>query len=180
MLIDKYIIWLKQKMTFENVNGVFEITTPFLDRHNDNVQIYIKRNENGFILTDDSYTLNDLKLSGFDINSEKRKFILQTILNGFGIKRVREELLIEARQENFPMKKHNLIQAILSINDMFVLASPTVVNLFKEDVERFLNIKEIRFTPSVNFTGRSGFVHYFDFVIPASTIKPERILKNNK
>lgn len=36
---------------------------------------------------------------------------------------------------------------------------------------------EIRYTPSVQFTGKSGFIHNFEFVIPASKKKAERLIK---
>lgn len=176
-LINTYIEWLREKITVEEINGICEITTPFLDRHNDHLQIYVKKSNGGLILTDDGYTLADLKLSGCDFTTERRKQILQSILNGFGVRLIGDELIVEARPENFAQKKHNLIQAILSINDLFVMAAPMVVSIFKEDVEKYLRANDIRFTPSVNFTGKSGFIHYFDFVIPASRVKPERILR---
>jgi len=176
-LVNAYIEWLRQKISIEEINGICEITTPFLDRHNDHLQIYVKKLDSGLILTDDGHTITDLKLSGCEFTTEKRRQILQSILNGFGVRLLGDELVVEARPENFPQKKHNLIQAILSINDLFVMATPMVVSLFREDVEKFLRLNEIRFTPSVNFTGKSGFVHFFDFVIPASKVKPERILK---
>ncbi len=176
-LVNAYIEWLRQKITVEEINGICEITTPFLDRHNDHLQIYVKKSNGGLVLTDDGYTLADLKQSGCDFTTEKRKQILQSILNGFGVRLIGDELIVEARPENFAQKKHNLIQAILSINDLFVVAAPMVVSIFKEDVEKYLRANDIRFTPSVNFTGKSGFIHYFDFVIPASKIKPERILR---
>lgn len=176
-LVDAYIEWLRQRISVEDIKGVCEITTPFLDRHNDHLQIYVKKSDGGFTLTDDGHTITDLKLSGCEFTTEKRRQILHSILNGFGVRLVEDELVVEARPDNFPQKKHNLIQAILSINDLFVMAAPMVVSIFKEDVERYLRLNEIRFTPSVNFTGRSGFVHFFDFVIPASKVKPERILR---
>ena len=176
-LVNTYIEWLRKRISIEEINGIYEITTPFLDRHNDNLQIYIKKSDSGVILTDDGHTITDLRLSGCEFTTEKRWQVLNSILNGFGVHLLGEELVVEARPENFPQKKHNLIQAILSINDLFVMAAPMVVSLFREDVERFLRLNEIRFTPSVNFTGKSGFVHFFDFVIPASKAKPERILK---
>jgi len=176
-LINAYIEWLRQRITIEEINGVCEITTPFLDRHNDHLQIYVKKANGGFILTDDGHTITDLKLSGVEFTTEKRKRTLQSILNGFGIRLIEDELIVEANHDNLPQKKHNLIQAILSINDLFVMASPMVASIFREDVERYLQLNEVRYTPSVNFTGRSGFVHFFDFVIPASKVKPERILR---
>ncbi len=176
-LVNAYIEWLREKINVEDINGICEITTPFLDRHNDHLRIYVKKSDGGIILTDDGYTIADLKLSGCEFTTEKRKQMLHSILNGFGVRLMEDELVVKARPDNFPQKKHNLIQAILSINDLFVMAAPMVASIFREDVEKYLKLNEIRFTPSVNFTGRSGFMHFFDFVIPASKTKPERILR---
>ena len=176
-LVNSYSNWFQQKIRVESINGVFEITTPFLDRHNDHIQLYLKKHNGGFILTDDGYTLTDLKLHGCELTSDKRKQIRDVILNGFGVKLDGDEMVIEANRDNFAQRKHNLIQALLSINDLYYLASPVVLSLFKEDVEKYLKMKEIRYTPEVSFTGKSEFAHSFDFVVPSSQTRPERILK---
>jgi Domain of unknown function DUF1828./Domain of unknown function DUF1829. len=150
---------------------------PILDRHNDALQIYLKKEGSDLILTDDGYTIRDLTLSGFELNTEKRKKLFDSILKGFGVKQENDELIVESNFENFPQKKHNFIQAILAINDLFILSSPNVESFFREDVERFLNLNLIRFIPSVKFTGKSGFDHYFDFVIPASRHNSERVIR---
>jgi hypothetical protein len=175
--VESYVNWLKANIRQKELNGYYEITTPFLDRHNDHLQIYVKQNGDKYILTDDGYILSDLMMSGCDIHSPNRQNILQTILNSLGIKNEGDSLIIEARAENFPQKKHLLLQAMVSVNDMFMTAQPRVASLFLEDVEQFLELKEIRFTPLVQFTGKSGFIHNFDFVIPASKKKNERIIK---
>lgn len=177
-LVNTYVDWFKEKLCVENINGICEITTPFVDRHNDYLQIYVKRSDSRLILTDDGYTINDLRLSGYEFtSSEKRLQIFNSILNGFGVRLVNNELVIEASPDNFPQKKHNLLQTILAINDLFVLSEPLVGRIFKEDVARYLQLHQIRFTPSVKFAGKSGFDHSFDFVIPASQEKPERVLQ---
>lgn len=176
-LVESYVTWLKERIRLENIGGICEITTPFIDRHNDHLQIYVKATDNGLVLTDDSYTIKDLRLSGCEFTTEKRKSMLRAVLNGFGVRLEGDELSVEARPENFPQKKHNLIQAMLAVNDLFAMAAPMVASFFREDVERFLRLHEVRFTPSVKFTGKSGFDHSFDFVIPASRQQPERILK---
>ncbi|MCK6466938.1 MAG: DUF1829 domain-containing protein [Candidatus Brocadia sinica] len=81
------------------------------------------------------------------------------------------------RHNDYLQKKHNLLQAMLFINDLFVLTPAKVASFFKEDVERFLSLHEIRFTKDINFIGKSGFNHHFDFVIPSSKKEPERILR---
>jgi hypothetical protein len=66
---------------------------------------------------------------------------------------------------------------MLAVNDLFYLAVPIVAGLFLEDVAAWLSLHDIRFTPKVKFTGKSGYDHLFDFVIPASKKEPERILQ---
>lgn len=176
-LVESYVNWLRQKISVEQIGDVFEVTTPFLDRHNDQMQLYIRKSNGSLLLTDDGYTLRDLELSGFELSSPRRRQMAQTILRGFGVRLEGEELVVDAKAENFPQKKHNLVQAMLAVNDLYVTAGPTVLSLFREDVERFLRTHEIRFTPAVKFTGRSGFDHYFDFVVPESRQRPERVLR---
>jgi Domain of unknown function DUF1829 len=75
------------------------------------------------------------------------------------------------------LRKHNLIQAILAINDLFYVSRRVVESLFLEDVIGWLDGNSVRYTPLVKFTGISGYDHLFDFVIPKSNKRPERILQ---
>ncbi len=168
ILIDGYWRWLRDRSSIRQINDWTEITTPYLDRHNDYVQIYARREGKNYLLSDGGDTLTDLEQSGCSIDGPRRQAILSSILNGFGIERVENELRVHATPENFAVRKHNLVQAVLSVHDMFYLASPTVEALFFEDVAAWLEVAEIRFTPRVKFSGKSGFDHMFDFVIPKS------------
>ena len=131
-LIALYTNWLKERVRIKTIGDICELTTPFVDRHNDYMQIYVKATPSGMLLTDDGYTLRDLEISGLEFNTERRKNELKIILNGFGV---------------------------------------------SLDVERFLSLHEIRFTKDINFIGKSGFNHHFDFVIPPSKAVPERVLR---
>ncbi len=108
---------------------------------------------------------------------EKAGISPEFVLNDFGVKLVNGAMEVAASKDDFPLRKHNLIQAMLAINDLFYLASPMVSSLFLEDVVAWLDENEIRYTPSVKFTGKSGYDHLFDFVIPKSKKRPERILQ---
>jgi len=176
-LTENYFIWLKDKTILKQLHDWVEITTPFLDRHNDYIQLYVRKEQSQFVLTDDGYTIADLKQAGCLLESEKRKQILQMTLNGFGILQKGEELITYATQENFGLKKHNLIQAILAVNDLFYLASSTVANLFLEDVTAWLDLHEIRYLPQIKLTGDSLYDHIFHFAIPKSKKAPERLLR---
>lgn len=178
-LLNDYRSWLKDRTTLREVNGSWvEITTPYLDRHNDALQIYARAENGGYILTDDSYTIHDLEASGCKLDTQKRQDLLKITLNGFGVRMNNEALEVRASPETFPARKHNLVQAILAVNDLFYLAKPVVESLFLEDVITWLDANDIRYTPNVKLPGKSGFDHLFDFVIPKSArTQPERILR---
>lgn len=178
-LMDDYVRWIKDKTVLKQVDGDWaEITTPHLDRHNDCIQIYVKRQNNGFTLTDDGYTLTDLEISGCPLDTPKRQELLKSTLAGFGVQQEpNNRLTVHATAENFPLRKHNLLQAMLAVNDLFYLAAPTVQSLYYEDVRQWLDDSDIRYTPGPRFTGKSGYDHMFDFVIPKSRSQPERMLQ---
>ncbi|MBI4321324.1 MAG: DUF1829 domain-containing protein [Chloroflexi bacterium] len=176
-LLEQYRAWLKDKTTLRQVDGWVEITTPFLDRHNDYLQIYVRREDHRYLITDGGYIIQDLRSSGCDLDTSKRKALLLQTVNGFGVRFEKNELTIRASAENFAMRKHNLVQAMLAVNDLFYLAVPVVGSLFLEDVAAWLDLAKIRYTPQLKFSGVSGYDHVFDFVIPKSAGQPERILK---
>jgi len=179
-VISDYLKWIKNNTAVKTMEEgkVCLISTPFLDRHNDHLDIYLLKSKDNLKLTDNGYTLADLKMSGFEINTPKRESILRTALNGFGVKiNGNDELYVDATTQNIGQKKHYLLQAILSVNDMFNLAQETIYSLFKEDVELYFRSKGIIFSKDIKLTGKSGFDHNIDFLIPASQNKPERLIK---
>ena len=176
-LIDRYYGWLKEKTAVRRLQDWTEITTPFVDRHNDMIQIYIRRRGEQIILTDDGNTINDLESSGCLLDSPRRKDLLQVTLNGFGVRRDGNELTVTATPENFPLRKHSLIQAVLAVNDLFYLARSTTMSLFLEDVMAWLDVADVRYIPNVKLPGASGFDHVFDFAIPRSRSQPERLIR---
>ncbi|MBE0472291.1 MAG: DUF1829 domain-containing protein [Methyloprofundus sp.] len=177
-LINNYTDWLKDKTVLRQMdNDWTQITTPNLDRHNDCLQFYVRKEHSGYLLSDDGYIINDLINSGCPLDSQKRQELLKITLAGFGVQMDGDQLIIKATPENFSLKKHNFLQAMLAVNDLFYLASPYVASLFYEDVTQWLDDSDIRYTPKVKFTGQSGYDHMFDFIVPKSRKQPERIIQ---
>ncbi len=179
-VINDYLKWIRDNTIVKTIDEdeVYSISTPFLDRHNDHLDIYLLKKDNSYKLTDNGYTIADLKMSGFEINTPKRESILNTVLSGFGVKlNGNDELYVDATSHNIGQKKHYLIQAILSVNDMFNLSQETVYSLFKEDVELYFKSNEIFYSKDIKITGKSGFDHNIDFIISATRKKPEQLIK---
>jgi hypothetical protein len=176
-LISDCLRWLKEGLRISELESGCGIATPFLDRHNDEIEIYVERRNGGFLLTDDGNTIADLRSSGMAFNSEKRRARLTAILNGFGVRQEGEELQVHATPQDFAQKKHSLLQAMLAVNDMFVMGEEHVLSLFKEDVAAFLESSQIPVFPDFKLSGRSGFDHKFDFGLPRTQRKPQRVVQ---
>ena len=177
-MLNSYILWLKDKTVLRDLGEWSEITTPFLDRHNDQLQIYVKQENGYYVLSDDGYIINDLKVSGCDLDTSKRKQILRTTLGGFGIHQNSDgSLTTKANKDNFGLKKNNLLQAMLAVNDMFVLAAPVTQSIFLEDISSWMDLRDVSYVTNVKFAGHSGFDHMFDFVLPRTRNKPEQFVQ---
>lgn len=96
-----------------------EITTQLLDRHNDNIQIYVQQRDDGYILTDDGYTINDLEISGCCFDTPEKNAMLDAIINYFGAKRSGDTIEIKAElEETVALNGYNLVQAIFHVNNL--------------------------------------------------------------
>lgn len=167
-MLDQYYSFLKDKtVVSENPNNDWiQISTPFLGQFNDTIDIYAKKEAGKILLSDDGETIQNLSLSGLEINrSPKRKEILEHILLNYGVELDDDELLIEANELNFPQKKLNLLSAITETNDLFYLAKHTVASVFREDVKSFFDEQQLVYTPYFISKGSTGLEFTFDFQI---------------
>ncbi|MCU1364286.1 MAG: protein of unknown function DUF1828/Domain of unknown function [Acidimicrobiaceae bacterium] len=177
-LVDSYVAWLRRGISAAGItDDVMELSTPFMDRHNDHLQIYAKRAGDTYTLSDEGETVSDLSSSGVDVNQPRRRATIEELARGFGVNIERGRLFVTAGPGNLGQKTHALIQAMLAVNDLYVLARSRVASYFREDVEEYLLENSVRFSKRVKLAGKSGFDHSIDFLIPASSQAPERILQ---
>lgn len=175
----QYIDWLTANIEQNKINdNTYRITLPFLDRHNDMIDIYIVDHNGKYELSDDGNTINDLELSGVSLKNGRRKVLLNEILNSYGIKLGDGNALIsDASTDNLPLKKHMLSQCILKIDDMFYMSKHNVQSVFIDDVRKFLDDNNVRYVPGASFTGKSGYPTMYDFTIAKYKNNPERNIK---
>lgn len=179
-LINSYVEWIKEGLTLQKVNSDwYELVTPFLNHKNDMIELYLKQTPEKIIITDGGNTLNELRLSGVDLTrSKKRAEELNSILRSFGISRnEKDEIFVTTDEKKFPEVKHRLIQAVLSIDDMFMLSTPKVESFFVEDIAGFFELNDVIYVKDATFTGKSGYSHKFDFTLPKIKQRPELAVK---
>ena len=84
---------------------------------------------------------------------------------------------VQASAENFPLRKHNLIQAMLAVNDLFYLAEPMVRSLFYEDIIAWMELHEIRYTPRVSSPARADMTIFSTSSFPNHVNSPSASFK---
>lgn len=108
LLIGNYYGWMKLYGDWEREGEYIVITTPYLDRHNDYIDIYVKKVRGDYIISDGGETLSDLELDNHSIVKDVLKRYDTVLRDGV--------LYGYAPSGEFNHKKYNLIQAILAIN----------------------------------------------------------------
>lgn len=175
-LIDNYTEWLRNEITFKKTGEFYEITTPFLNSANDYLQIYVKQEDNEILFSDDGDTIHDLELDGLLLTTARKKLLKQLIFS-YGIQLKGKELIARAPISMFPQKKHMFVQAMLSVDDMFMTSKGKVSSFFLDDIKQFFEENEIYSSDNVQFTGISGYSHIYDFLLQRSKHHPERLCR---
>jgi hypothetical protein len=158
-------------------DGTCLVEVPFLDQHNDHIQLYIEHVADGYRLSDDGYALAELSMSGVELNTEKRRRILGLTLARLGVAAEGGELIVRATEGDLGAKKHALVQAILAVGDMAYMSTGHVREFFAEDVEIFVQRRELSYVLGPNFIGKSGLNHGFNFVLARGNGEPERLVR---
>jgi hypothetical protein len=172
--INSYAEWLKSEISFTKIGEYYEINTPFLDNDNDYLQFYVKQDGDELFFTDDGFTINSLEMTGFVLTSNRKKQLL-LILSQYGVQLNKKELFLKAPAKQFAQKKHAFTQCLMRVSDMYMTSRSRVNSYFLEDIQTFFQQNDIFCMENVQFTGRSGFYHNYDFAIQRSKNKPERL-----
>ena len=168
-LLDVYYRWLRKQTALREFKDWTEITTPYPDRHNDCLQIYVRRVNGGFELTDDGHIIEDLEQSGCNIDSIKRRSLLKTTLNGFDVKDDRKAFKVTQHQRIISRYGSTICYKQCSRSTIyFTWHHLLTTSLILQDVEAWLNSSSIRYEPRMKLKGKSGYNHSFDFTIPKS------------
>lgn len=175
-MLDDYAQWIKSEITFQKCGEYYEITTPFLDNANDYLQFYVKQEDDCILFSDDGMTIENLEMTGLQFAGTRKKQLLQ-ILQRYGVDLDRKELVSKVHASLFPQAKHKFVQAMLCVNDMFMVSKGKVTSYFLEDIMDFFDSNEIFYTENVQFVGVSGYAQIFDYVIQRSKHNPERLCK---
>ena len=201
-IVDQYFRWFQDEISVQPIAEGCELTTPFLDRHRDQLQIYVAKQNGHVIFSDDGYTASELRSSGVEIESGAGKQMVERLIKSFGVHLRNRELVIEAQIDAAGERMHSLVQAMLLLNDVSRLpglrdvlpeedskasqvisdGTPALLSsrtpaVFRAGVEHFLEEKHIEYRSYPSLEGRSHLIYGVDFMIPESGQAPLRYIK---
>lgn len=98
---------------------VGRITTPFLDSHNDLIEVYIEQLDiDSYRLFDDGITIADLRLSGVDVKEDSGVMqVIRRIALRNNVTLEGDSLSVQSNRENLPVNIFFLSRAMQSISD---------------------------------------------------------------
>lgn len=170
--ISDYYKWLRNRTGYSTDEGTgwAVIHTPFIGLFNDSIDIYLRKEGDSILLSDDGETFASLSDIGINVSrSAKRREWLDSILLTYGIANHDGELVTKTTEADFPQAKHNLVSAILSICDLEVTGTKSIVSMFHDDVRRYFDEISLTYTPGFITRGSSGLESTFDFQIAGKT-----------
>ncbi len=179
-LKDEYFKWATEKIQFSELDGCIEISTPFVDMYNDRITIYIVKIKNGYCLTDDGYTLDELSMLGIKFSGKysKRRKTFDRILRNFGVKQSDNELTIDISSlEQYPGAQLRLVQCIIKVCDLLQTSREKVADLFYDDVANFFLDNGVQFSSDASFIGKTGNPNSFNFLVGKSKKKKEQAIQ---
>ena len=166
--VDNYLSWLKENIKTKPIKNGYHFTLPFLDNHNDHIEIYAILMGDDVLLSDGGYIISDLEMSGVTFDSPSRKNILEQTLMNYGVKLDEKDnsIYIKTNIQDLPKKKHSLVQCILAVSDLYVLAREHIQNYFFDDVLNEFKERELSVTQKLTIYGKSGYPNNIDILVP--------------
>ena len=176
-LIAEYTAWLNSKISVEKYGETYELTTPFMDRFNDYLQIYVIPEKDGELtLTDGGYIIGNLLSSGVSLkqNSRKKNKIDQIIRN-FGLTLNNEEITVTDKEALFAQKKHAMVQAMLAIDELYETEPRAEKDFFIDDVKDYFDKNSVYYSDGIFLEGKSGTTAKYDLIFQRNQRHPERL-----
>ncbi|MGD0073509.1 MAG: DUF1828 domain-containing protein, partial [Candidatus Binataceae bacterium] len=119
----------------------YVVDVPLTFEDGDRLPVVLKREDGGWILTDEGHTFMQLTydLEEADLQEGNRKEIIDRTLLASRLRNRQGELVLPIEDERFGDSLYTFIQALIKIDDVRYLSRERVRSTFIEDVKRFVD-----------------------------------------
>jgi hypothetical protein len=118
----------------------FRVKTPFRFEDGDHYNITLRRENDGWILSDEASTIMHLSywMDADAITYGNRQEIVENSLSTYSVENRDGELVIPVREDGFGDALFNFVQALTKVSDISFLSREIVRSTFMEDLFAFL------------------------------------------
>lgn len=181
-VVSKCLEWLGEGFSAQYLGGDCVVTTPFLDRRNDHIQIRVRKRDGRYVISDGGTTMPDMVDGGFSLRKTVNKELVAYITSGYGVQLddKANSLGVEADDTNVGQRMNFLLQAIMAMNsNVPVPALPkiTAPEKFKGMVISHLRSKKISIKDIKKVPGTSGYRYNMETVFRNSDSSSTRYFK---
>lgn len=172
-LCDKINRDIGKQFICSDFNEFIKVETPYLYPDGDMVDVFIKYQDSGLILTDLGETIAWLSSQSISNSlSDKKNQLIEKIIQMYKVERYKGMLVKKCdKSENLFSVIVDFCQAIIRVSDIYLTFSGRTTNFFYEDVADFLTKEDFEFQKNVKYIGTSERERIIDF---------EVILRNNR
>jgi len=129
----------KLRLTSEGVDR-YRVFAPFRFEDGDHLSIVLKRENGGWVLSDEGHTYMHLTydLDEKDLQRGTRQKIITSALSVFSVQDREGEIIIPIRDDRYGDALYSFVQALLRITDVTYLSRERVRSTFMEDFRAFM------------------------------------------
>jgi hypothetical protein len=143
-----------------------KVVTPFLDKRRDNIQLYVREEQDGWKVTDDGFFLDDLEMTfGSVPELVARAF---NIVNSAGLSFKGHQMEITSESDEIFESIMEAVSIAYRIMAIEPIKYPVHPIRFVSAVEKAIVDAGLPWRPHVTFPGRSGYQHQFNFEVTTS------------
>lgn len=113
-----YFNFISENTKFiESKSNSLEVVTPFIDSFGDGISFVIVQQDNRFTVTDQGFTIWNLKNHGLDLKGKHFDYHkkLQSYLKYFGFLLVKENIQKDVDENNLPQAIHDMTQLLIHL-----------------------------------------------------------------
>lgn len=163
-----YLEWVKENSYKDLNNEWVEIKTPFTDLTGSYIYLFAKQIGDKIYLTDYGNTLNELELNKIELKRTRKELFNNILLtNGCKLGKELNDIYTDFYDIlDFPIRKHQLIQAIINVNDLNLISKNNVKSMFISDIMEYLDDNNIIYSDRVySISGKSTLPNQFDLSV---------------
>jgi len=155
------LIWPELKsafsdsIQFEQEDNLCHVTVPFEKADQDAVSLWIRQDNDSYIITDEGETYGMLYLSNVNLNQDRRTKRLQSIKQRFDLDKAKYEVRLRADEATLGRRVIDAVQAVQSISYLLYTRRQYTQSDFRGEVGDYLSEQSYEYIPNAKINGIS-------------------------